>query len=126
MNPFSDLQSAGLLPAFGLLCAGGAAITGCLVSLVLRIGFRGVWKDALLGFTGFLVTFLAYIFIQIHFALKQPGESVSLGKYFRLSTEIYAPEFLRPEWLAEGVAILLPILHELYRFLQIRRNRAKA
>jgi hypothetical protein len=92
------------------------AITGCLVSLLTKGGRHGILKDAFLGSCGYLAGFVACIFTP------WPRNSIT----YRLEggTEVTSTmnRYQHPEVVAVIIAILLPLLHELY--LWKKRNTA--
>ncbi len=100
---------------------GGAAIgalSGWLTSLATKCGPRGVWIDALLGATGFLGGFIGTILMP--WRENTVTEHVDNG--VTVSTTINT--YQHPGRVAVIVAVLLALLHEVYRWRQVRNSRA--
>ena len=85
------------------------AVTGWLVSLLAKTSRKGLLKDSFLGSFGFLVGFIGCIF------MPWPENTIT----YRLEggTEVSSTmnTYQHLERVAFAVAILLPLLHELYR-----------
>ena len=81
------------------------AITGWLSSLVLKSGTGGVIKDAFLGAFGYLAGFYGCIFSP----WPRSTASEGLAGALRLTMNLHS------ERVSVVVAIVLPVLHELYR-----------
>lgn len=83
------------------------AISGWLVSLATKCGPQGIRRDALLGSFGFPAGFIGCIYVLEH--LKGGGSVVTTMNGYQ-----------HPERVAIVMAILLPLLHELYRLKRAR------
>jgi hypothetical protein len=100
-----------------LYTIGGMAIgafSGWLTSVLTKCGPRGVWWDALLGAVGFLGGFIGTIFMPWH--ENTISERLESGATVTTTMNTYQ----HPERLAVVVAILLPLLYELFRFWRTR------
>ena len=103
-----------------LYTLGGAvigALTGWLTSLSTKCGQLGVWKDALLGSVGFLVGLIGTILMPWH--ENTVTEKLEGGGTVTTTMSMYQ----HPVRIAIVIAVLLPILHELYRFRRVRSNQ---
>jgi len=104
-----------------IACAiGGAtigALTGWLTSLTTKCGPKGLWKNASLGSFGFLAGFLVCA------CVPWPTNTVvgRLEGGGMVATTMN--RYQHPERVAVAIAILLPALHELYRFKRARITR---
>ena len=92
------------------------ALTGWITSLMTRCTRQGILKDAFLGLFGFLAGFVGCIFMPwprntISYSLDGGGVATSTMNTYQ-----------HPERVAIVVAVLLPVLHELYRWR--KRNSA--
>jgi len=81
------------------------AITGWLSSLVLKNGAGGVIKDSFLGAFGYLAGFYGCIFMP----WPRNASSEGFAGAMRLTMNLHS------ERGSIVVAILFPVLHELYR-----------
>jgi uncharacterized membrane protein YeaQ/YmgE (transglycosylase-associated protein family) len=86
------------------------ALTGYLASLVMKCEQRKLLKDAFLGSLGFLVGFYACVFL--------PWHQNTISYYLEGGTKVTSTMniYQHPERVAVVVAVLLPLLYELYRF----------
>lgn len=82
---------------FSLIAMAAGMFTGTLACLCLRLQIRGLMKDALLGWLGFFLGFIACILISPHNSL-----TTNVGP--------------NPYFFAFLGAAFLPILREVYRF----------
>jgi hypothetical protein len=110
-----------IVVVIGLLiyAAAGAAIgafTGWLVSPITKSGPRGISKDAPLGSFGFLAGFIGSIF------MPWPRNTTSYTLDGGTSVISTMNTYQHPERVAVALAILLPLVHELYRFKRVRGN----
>jgi uncharacterized membrane protein YeaQ/YmgE (transglycosylase-associated protein family) len=84
------------------------ALTGWLTSLVTKCGQKGLLKDGFLGSFGYLAGFIGT------FLVPWPRNTIT----YRLEsgTEVSSTmnSYQHPEWVAIAIAILLPLLRELY------------
>jgi hypothetical protein len=92
-------------------------LSGLLSSLILRLGLRGVWKDALLGAIAVPVGFvLVFITPWPENTVRRPilggGEMTTTMNTFQ-----------HPLLAALVLATILPALRSLYRFRQVRKNQ---
>jgi hypothetical protein len=92
------------------------AITGWLVSLLKRSGRPRLLKNALLGSFGYFAGFIGCIFMPWpqNTVVKQLNNGVSVATTRNT--------YQHPERVAIAIAILLPLLQELYR--SRKRNAA--
>jgi uncharacterized membrane protein YeaQ/YmgE (transglycosylase-associated protein family) len=86
------------------------ALAGWAVSLVTKSGRGGIFRDALLGTFGYLAGFIGSIIVPwpkntIRYQLEGGTEVVSTMNTYQ-----------HPERVAIALAVLLPVLHELYRW----------
>jgi len=97
---------------FGYAIVGMAigALTGWLVSLMTKCGPRGVWNDLFLGSFGFLTGILGSIYMP--WPRNTVYEKFDSGATMASTMNRYQ----HPERVAIVMAVLLPLLHELYRF----------
>ena len=105
-----------------VLCAiGGMAIgalSGWLISLITKCGTRGIGRDALLGSVGFLVGFIGTIYMPWH--QNTITERFGGGSTVTTTVTTTMNTYQHPERVAVVIAVLLPLLHELYRFWRTR------
>jgi hypothetical protein len=92
------------------------ALCGWLASLALKCGPRGLWRDALLGAFGYLAGLTGCALTP--WPENTVTERLSSGVI--VSTTMH--RYQHPMRIAMIVALLLPLLHELYRFKQARKN----
>jgi len=93
--------------AFGGMAIG--ALTGFVVSLALKLGIRGIIKDGVLGFFGFLLGCIGATF------MPWPRNTISYYVDGTLVTSTMN-SYQHPIPVGFVVAVLLPLLHTLYRF----------
>lgn len=93
------------------------ALCGWLASLTLKCGPRGLWRDALLGAFGYLAGLTGCALMP--WPRNTVTERLSSGVI--VSTTMH--RYQHPMRIAMIVALLLPLLHELYRFKQARKNQ---
>jgi hypothetical protein len=100
---------------FLMVCVGvgAGALCGLLASMVLKLGTHGILKDAVLGGVGFLAGFFGSI------SLPWPQNTI---KYHvgDISVASTMHTYQHPYNVAFAIALILPALHELYRFKQSR------
>ena len=92
------------------------ALSGWLVSLITKCGPKGALRDAFLGSFGFLAGLIGCIFVP--WPTNTVVEQLEGGGSVATTMNTYQ----HPERVAIVVAVLLPLLHEVYRF---RRARTK-
>jgi hypothetical protein len=85
------------------------ALTGILVSRVFRLKIHGILKDGLLGSFGFLLGQIGTLFVP------WPANTITYYVGQTLVTET-ANRYQHPERVGIVVAIILPLLREIYRF----------
>ncbi len=90
------------------------ALGGLLVSLATKCGQQGIIKDAFLGSFGFLVGFLGCV--SMPWPRNTIVEQLEGGGTVTTTLNIYQ----HPYRVAIVVAVLLPLLHELYRSKRAR------
>ncbi len=93
------------------------AFTGLLVSLITRCGVRALWKDGLLGSVGYVVGFIGCIF------MPWPRNTITYQMEGGTTVTSTMNMYQHPERVAVLVAILLPLLNELYRWKRRRAAR---
>ena len=92
------------------------ALSGWLCSLITRCGPQGVWRDAFLGSFGYLAGFIGCIFMP--WPRNTVVERLEGGGSVATTMDAYQ----HPERLAIVMAVLLPLLYELYRFKRTRSS----
>lgn len=92
------------------------ALTGWLASLTTKCGPKGIFKDVFLGLFGYFAGFIGCIVMP--WPTNTIVENLPGGGSFSSTSNRYQ----HPERVAIVMAILLPLLHELYR---LKRARAK-
>ena len=92
------------------------ALSGFLTSLVTKCGPKGVFRNIFLGSLGFLVGFIGCILV--------PWPSNTLVEPLEGGGTVATTmaRYQHPERVAIVVAVLLPVLHEMYRFKRVRAN----
>jgi hypothetical protein len=93
------------------------ALSGRLTSLITRCGPTGIWMDALLGSGGFLAGLVVAVFMPWH--ENTISEQLEGGTTITTTTNTYQ----HPQRIAIVMAVLLPLLHELYRFWRMRISK---
>jgi hypothetical protein len=108
MFSVSHAVVAMFLIVYALAGAIAGALVGSALAFSLKLGMRGVWKDALLGALGFLLGFVASAL------LPWPRNTVV---YHIDGTQVTSTmsRFQHPYAIAFTLAILLPVANELYR-----------
>ena len=92
------------------------ALSGWLTSLVTKCGPKGVFRNIFLGSLGSLVAFIGCIFVPWPSnTFVEPLESGG-------TVATTMARYQHPERVAFVVAVLLPFLHEMYRFKRARAN----
>jgi hypothetical protein len=107
--PVGPFVVAIYLAAYALAGMAIGALSGWLFSLGAKCGRQGIVRDAFLGSFGFLAGFFACIFMP--FPRNTIVESLPGGGTVATTMHTYQ----HPERAAVAVAVLLPLLHELYR-----------
>ena len=106
--PFAFVIIVLILYAIAGMATG--ALSGWLVSLMTKCGPKGVLRDAFLGSFGFLAGYIGCIFMP--WPTNTIVERLAGGGTVATTMNRYQ----HPAWIAIVVAVLLPLLHELYRF----------
>ena len=101
MIPASPALSLYLLVGCVAIAAGVGALAGVIASLFLRLTIRDTWRDALLGLSGFVVTFATFAFSGPLRTLADSDEG--------------------PLKAGLAAAAAVPVLRELFRFIRSRR-----
>jgi hypothetical protein len=93
------------------------AFSGWLFSLITRCGPRGLVWDIVLGSLGFLAGFIGCILV--------PWPTNTIVEHLAGNTTVVTTNrgYQHPERVAILAAVVLPILHELYRFKRARATR---
>ena len=91
------------------------ALSGWIASLITKCGTRGFFKDVFLGALGYLVGFIGA------YSCPEPRNTISYHVDGTLVTSTMNP-YQHPARVAIAMAVLLPLLHELYRFKGPRPN----
>lgn len=94
------------------------ALSGWLISLVTKCGPKGVLRDAFLGSFGFLAGYIGCIFMP--WPRNTVVERLAGGGTVATTVNTYQ----HPARIAIVVGVLLPLLHELYRFKRGRTELA--
>jgi hypothetical protein len=109
MFPTSPVVMVISLVVYALAGMGIGALTGWLTSLITKCGQKGLLKDAFLGSFGYLAGFIGSI------SMPWPRNNTIM---YRLEggTEVSSTmnSYQHPERVAIVIAILLPLLRELY------------
>ncbi len=108
MFPVSPAVVAMFLIVYALMGAVAGALVGVALSFSLRLGTRGIWKDTLLGALGFVLGFVASALVP------WPKNAIV---YYVDGTQVTSTmnRFQHPYAVALTLALLLPLVHELYR-----------
>lgn len=106
---FTQFPLSTLLLTAALLGLAVGASTGVLASLVLklRLRFRALLIDGLLGATSFPLAFVAVLLI--------PWQNTTTNRTDDAIVNSTVKHYQHPHMVAYVVAMLLPILHELLR-----------
>jgi len=102
---------------FALYAVAGMAIgafSGWVISLLTKCGPKGLLRDIFLGSFGFLAGFIGCIFM--------PWPSNTVVEHLDGGGTVASTmsRYQHPERVAILMAVLLPLLHELYRLKQAR------
>jgi hypothetical protein len=86
------------------------ALSGWLISLIIKSGPKGFLKNIFLGSFGFLAGFIGCTFM--------PWRTNTIVEHLEGggTVETTMARYQHPERVAIVMAVLLPLLHELYRF----------
>jgi hypothetical protein len=95
--------------AFGGIAMG--AVTGILFSRLFRLKIQGIFKDGVLGSFGFLLGFIGTAFVP------WPENTITYYVGQTLVTETMN-RYQHPGRVGIVLAILLPLMRELYRFIR--------
>ena len=90
------------------------ALSGWLISLITKCGSKGVFRDMFLGSFGFLAGSIGCTFM--------PWPTNTIVEHLEGGGTVAStmPRYQHPERIAIVMAVLLPLLHELYRFKRAR------
>jgi hypothetical protein len=90
------------------------ALSGWLISLITKCGPKGVLRDMFLGSFGFLAGFIGCTFM--------PWPTNTIVEHLEGGGTVVSTmsRYQHPERVAIVMAVLLPLLHELYRFKRVR------
>jgi hypothetical protein len=108
---------------FGGACVIGAVfgvLSGLLSAVILRLGLRGAWKDALLGAIAVPIGF----FLAVITPLPQYTIYTPIGGGGEMEETV--SRFQHPFLAAFILAAILPALRNLYRLRQSRKGRITA
>jgi uncharacterized membrane protein YeaQ/YmgE (transglycosylase-associated protein family) len=90
------------------------AVVGWLASWITKSGHQGLWKDIFLGSFGYLAGFIGCIFMP--WPRNTVAERLAGGGTVATTMNAYQ----HPARVAIAVAVLLPLLNELYRLKRAR------
>jgi hypothetical protein len=113
-------QVAPLVVVLGLVISAiiGMAIgmvAGYLMTLILNVKIRTLWKDALLGSFGFFAGLIASAI-----APWQTTVVTTIGD--RATIQSSVDRYQHPAFAASAGALLLPVLHQLFRRYRMARS----
>jgi uncharacterized membrane protein YeaQ/YmgE (transglycosylase-associated protein family) len=112
--PISPVVVILYLMAYAVAGMAIGTLSGWLCSLMTKSGTQGILKDAFLGSFGYLAGFIGCIF------MPWPRNTVVERLQGGGSVATTMNAYQHPERVAIVVAVLLPLLHELYRFKRTR------
>ena len=110
MFPISWAVAIASLLIFALLGSGIGAVTGWLVALITRSRPAALLKDGVLGSLGFLAGFFAAAL------MPWPRNTITYPLGSGTIAASTMNRYQHPERVAIFLAILLPLLNELYRW----------
>jgi len=110
MFPISPLFAIFSLVVYALAGMAIGALTGWLTSLITKRGQQWLLKDGFLGSFGYLAGFVGCIFMP--FPRNTVVKQLEGGGSVATTMNTYQ----HPERVAIALAVLLPLLHELYRW----------
>ena len=116
MFPVSPIVVIFYLIVYALAGMALGALSGWLASLITKCGRQGIVKDVFLGSFGYLAGFIGCIFMP--WPRNTVVEQLEGGGSVATTMNTYQ----HPERVAIVMAVLLPLLHELYRFKRTRTN----
>jgi hypothetical protein len=92
------------------------ALSGWLILLATKCGRQGLVRDAMLGSFGFLAGFLGCVFM--------PWPRNTIWEHLQGGGTVATTmiRYQHPYRVALVMAVLLPLLHELYRLKLMRKN----
>lgn len=94
--------------------------SGIVTSLILKVGLRGVWKDALLG------AIAVPIGLVLVYIIPWPENTVRRPIAGGSEMETTMKTFQHPLAVAFVLALMLPILHNAYRYRRPGNKNAAA
>ena len=109
MFPVASFVVALAVVAYAFVGMATGALTGILASLAFRLKVRGVIKNGLLGSFGFLLGFIGAVF------MPWPRNTITYYVDGTLVTSTMN-SYQHPIRVGFLIAVLLPLLHTLYRF----------
>ncbi len=92
------------------------ALSGWITSLVTKCRPRRIWMDSLLGSIGFIGGFAGAIYMPWH------ENTITYKLSDGVTVTSTMNSFQHPERVAIVLAVALPILYELYRWMRSRRS----
>ena len=95
------------------------AFSGWVASLVTRCKPRRVWRDSLLGSFGFIGSFFGAIFMPWH------ENTITYKLSSGVTVTSTMNSYQHPERVAIAVAVILPALYELYRWMRARKSHER-
>ena len=93
-------------------------LSGWLISLITKCGPTGVWVDAVLGAFGAVVGFLGCAFVP------WPRNTVATPLLGGGKVETTMSSYQHPERVAIVMAVVLPLMYEMYRLKRANRNES--
>jgi hypothetical protein len=105
-----------ILLAYAMFGMAIGALSGWLTSLITKCGPQGVWKDVFFGSFGYLAGLFGCLL------LPWPQNTISEHLDGGGTMTSTMNRYQHPERVAIVIAVLLPLLHELYRFKRKRIN----
>jgi uncharacterized membrane protein YeaQ/YmgE (transglycosylase-associated protein family) len=117
--PVSPVVVAVFLVVYSLVGMAIGALTGWLASLVTKSGPKWILNDALLGSIGFLAAFIGCMFIP------WPSNTVVEQLEGGGTVATTMSRYQHPERVAIVMAVLLPLLHEVYRFARAHTDATR-
>jgi hypothetical protein len=117
MVPIPPVVAVIVFVGYAIVGMAIGTLTGWLVSLMTKCGLRGLWKDLFLGSFGFLAAILGSIYMP--WPQNTVYEKINSGGTMATTMNRYQ----HPERVAVLMAVVLPLLHELYRFKRVRAKK---
>ncbi len=114
MIPVSPVVGVVVFIGFAIFGMAVGALTGWLVSLMTKCGPRGLWKNLFLGSFGFLAGILGTIY------MPWPQNTVYEKFDSGVTMATTMNRYQHPERVGILMAVVLPLVYELYRFKRVR------